>query len=235
MVQTRRVGVYVPGDLPQVELALLVVLEAEGGAHGTNAKRESGAHFPGSLDRHRAAARQPPGRSPMQRFRHHTREALRTAASQALAAGLPMPKTSSWPPSPPSRFLDESVLNSQNPIFADWLRKPLQEELFGTHMAGEIFFQHLQQLLGRNDSRGPGRPAGGPLPLPAAGFRRPLQRPASRRAGAGDAMAAKIRRIRGEFRPLPPAWMLPPERCGRRRGSAGAEAGWPGPPSPARS
>jgi type VI secretion system protein ImpJ len=27
LVQTRRVGVYVPGDLPQVELMLLVVLE----------------------------------------------------------------------------------------------------------------------------------------------------------------------------------------------------------------
>ncbi len=46
-------------------------------------------------------------------------------------------------------FLDESMLNSQNPIFADWLRKPLQEELFGTHIAGETFFQNLQQLLGR--------------------------------------------------------------------------------------
>ena len=49
-------------------------------------------------------------------------------------------------------FLDESVLNSRNPIFADWLRKPLQEELFGTHIAGEVFFQNLQQLLGRSDS-----------------------------------------------------------------------------------
>jgi type VI secretion system protein ImpJ len=28
IVQTRQVGVYVPGDLPEVELALLVVLES---------------------------------------------------------------------------------------------------------------------------------------------------------------------------------------------------------------
>ncbi len=28
----------------------------------------------------------------------------------------------------------------------------MQEELFGTHMAGEIFFQNLQSLLGRSDS-----------------------------------------------------------------------------------
>ena len=49
-------------------------------------------------------------------------------------------------------FLDESILNSRNPLFADWPRKPLQEELFGTHMAGEVFFQNLQKLLGRTDS-----------------------------------------------------------------------------------
>jgi len=49
-------------------------------------------------------------------------------------------------------FLDESVLNTRSPIFADWPRKPLQEELFGIHMAGELFFRNLEQLLGRPDS-----------------------------------------------------------------------------------
>jgi type VI secretion system protein ImpK len=49
-------------------------------------------------------------------------------------------------------FLDESVLNMRNPMFADWPRKPLQEELFGIHMAGEIFFRNLEQLMGRSDS-----------------------------------------------------------------------------------
>ncbi len=49
-------------------------------------------------------------------------------------------------------FLDESVLDTRNPIFAAWPRKPLQEELFGIHMAGEVFFQNLEQLLGRPDS-----------------------------------------------------------------------------------
>src|SRR5579875_3423004 len=49
-------------------------------------------------------------------------------------------------------FLDESILNSQNPIFIDWPRKPMQEELFGVHVAGEIFFGNLARLLGRQDS-----------------------------------------------------------------------------------
>ena len=49
-------------------------------------------------------------------------------------------------------FLDETILNLRKPIFKDWVRKPLQEELFGRHVAGEIFFQNLEQLLGRRDS-----------------------------------------------------------------------------------
>jgi len=49
-------------------------------------------------------------------------------------------------------LLDESVLNSAQPMFADWSRQPLQEEVFGEHMAGENFFRTLQDLLRRQDS-----------------------------------------------------------------------------------
>ena len=49
-------------------------------------------------------------------------------------------------------FLDESVLNSQDPTFADWLRRPLQEEMFGGHFAGEYFFRHVAELLHQQDS-----------------------------------------------------------------------------------
>lgn len=49
-------------------------------------------------------------------------------------------------------FLDESILNSQNPMFADWPRKPLQLELFGVQIAGEIFFRNIERLLARQDS-----------------------------------------------------------------------------------
>ena len=49
-------------------------------------------------------------------------------------------------------FLDESVLNSHDPTFADWLRRPLQEELFGGHFAGEYFYRHLTKLLQDPDS-----------------------------------------------------------------------------------
>ncbi len=46
-------------------------------------------------------------------------------------------------------FLDESVLNSHDPAFADWSRRPLQEEMFGGHFAGEYFFRNVNDLLNR--------------------------------------------------------------------------------------
>jgi type VI secretion system protein ImpK len=48
-------------------------------------------------------------------------------------------------------FLDESVLNlrdsASHAAAADWARRPLQEELFGGHIAGETFFQNFAALL----------------------------------------------------------------------------------------
>jgi type VI secretion system protein ImpK len=44
-------------------------------------------------------------------------------------------------------LLDETILNCGQGMFANWPLKPLQQEVFGVHMAGELFFQYLQQLL----------------------------------------------------------------------------------------
>lgn len=49
-------------------------------------------------------------------------------------------------------FLDESVLRSPQAIFRDWAGQPLQEEVFGEHMAGENFFRNLGELMHRPDS-----------------------------------------------------------------------------------
>jgi type VI secretion system protein ImpK len=49
-------------------------------------------------------------------------------------------------------FLDESILNSKDPTFADWARCPLQEEMFGGHFAGELFFRNVTELLNRPES-----------------------------------------------------------------------------------
>ena len=49
-------------------------------------------------------------------------------------------------------LLDELVLSSAQPMFADWSRQPLQVDVFGDNMAGENFFRTLQEALEWQDS-----------------------------------------------------------------------------------
>jgi type VI secretion system protein ImpK len=151
-------------------------------------------------------------------FRHHMREALKAAAQQAHDKGGYAMDDIRFATFAVVAFLDESILNARNPLFADWPRKPLQEELFGTHVAGEVFFQNLQKLLGGQDSAlladvlevhylcmllgYAGRFTGG--------SRGELN-------GLMSTTREKIRRIRGPLRDLSPAWSLPPETAARVR------------------
>ncbi len=50
-------------------------------------------------------------------------------------------------------YLDAVILNSSEPIRAEWERKTLQEELFGQTDAGVVFFEKLERLRSRRDSR----------------------------------------------------------------------------------
>jgi len=84
-------------------------------------------------------------------FRAHIKQVLAGADQRARAAGYDG-DTVKQAVYAFIALLDESVLNSANPIFADWSRQPLQEEVFGEHMAGENFFRALQELLARQDS-----------------------------------------------------------------------------------
>lgn len=49
-------------------------------------------------------------------------------------------------------LIDECVLNSAQPAFQAWHGKPLQEEVFGDHRGGELFFENLEALLAQPDS-----------------------------------------------------------------------------------
>jgi type VI secretion system protein ImpK len=84
-------------------------------------------------------------------FRTQTRHSLQAAMQDARSAGYSS-DTVQMGVFATVAFLDESVLNLQSPVFADWARRPLQEELFGGHLAGEAFFRNLQGLLGAQDS-----------------------------------------------------------------------------------
>ena len=150
-------------------------------------------------------------------FRHHTREALKMAAQNAAAAGYSTDdvKLATFAT---VAFLDESVLNSQNPIFADWVRQPLQAELFGTQIAGEVFFQNLQQLLGRPDSADLADILELHYLCLVLGFGGRYS--AGNRGELNQVMsmtADKIRRIRGPFAMLSPFAGLPNETVASRQ------------------
>jgi type VI secretion system protein ImpK len=110
-------------------------------------------------------------------------------------------------------LLDESVLNSTHPMFAEWSRQPLQEEVFGEHMAGENFFRGLNDLLGQQDSHALGDLLEVYQLCLLLGFRG--------RYGVGDpgglhavisTVQTKIQRIRGATAAdLAPDWRLPAE------------------------
>jgi len=84
-------------------------------------------------------------------FRAQMRRSLQSAMQEARQLGYPS-ETVQMGVFATVAFLDESVLNVQSPAFADWARRPLQEELFGGHLAGEAFFRNLQGLLSAHDS-----------------------------------------------------------------------------------
>ena len=85
-------------------------------------------------------------------FRHQVREAIKTSAEEARRRGY-SGEDIQLATFAVVAFLDESILNMHNPVFADWPRRPLQEEYFGHHVAGEIFYQNLDKIMQRNESQ----------------------------------------------------------------------------------
>jgi type VI secretion system protein ImpK len=108
-------------------------------------------------------------------------------------------------------YLDETILTQNQPAFADWRRKPLQEELFGVHIAGEIFFQNLEGIIRQPDSLS----VADLLELYATCISLGFQ---GRYSAGGkaelkrivDGCMDKCRRIRGAMPPLSPRGALPP-------------------------
>jgi type VI secretion system protein ImpK len=143
-------------------------------------------------------------------FRFQIREALKTADQEARNRGYSAEDVQ-YAIFAVVAFLDESILNLRNPMFADWPRRPLQEEMFGLHVAGEVFFQYLQRLLTRDDSQDLAdllevyhlcllMGFAGRYSIGARGELHSIR----------EAVGQKIRRIRGDSGFLSPGWALPP-------------------------
>jgi type VI secretion system protein ImpK len=140
-------------------------------------------------------------------FRGQMRQALRVAEQEARSRGCSAEDVRQVIYSVVA-FLDESVLTSRNPVFANWPRRPLQEELFGDQLGGERFFQELQKSLNRSDSQETADLLEVYYLCLLLGFK-------GRYAAGGDlrsVMAAtqeKIRRIRGPIGALSPRGAIP--------------------------
>jgi type VI secretion system protein ImpK len=106
-------------------------------------------------------------------------------------------------------LLDESVLGSAQPMFADWARQPLQEEVFGEHMAGENFFRALQELLGRQDSEALADLLEVYLFCLLLGFHGRYGSDSAGLLAIGNTVRSRIQRIRGAAPPLAPDWHPP--------------------------
>lgn len=153
------------------------------------------------------ASRQPV--TDAQKFRLDMKGALKRAEKEALTKGY-LPNDIRPATFAVVAFLDESVLNSTNVAFADWSRMPLQEEMYGNQLAGEVFFQNLERLITRPDNQDladllevyalclllgyKGR-----YGLSGQEALRPII----------DSVAGKIRRIRGPLPGFSPSWKLP--------------------------
>jgi type VI secretion system protein ImpK len=115
-------------------------------------------------------------------------------------------------------FLDETVLTLGRPVFRSWQGKPLQEEVFGINVGGDVFFQYVEALLAREDSED--------LADVLEVFQLCLLLGFRGRYGAAQAevlhtWTARIRdritRIRGAPSPMAPHWAPPANELAPRR------------------
>ncbi|HUL14978.1 MAG TPA: DotU family type IV/VI secretion system protein [Terriglobales bacterium] len=142
-------------------------------------------------------------------FRSHMQNALKVAEKEAIKGGY-SPEDIRTATTAVVAFLDESVLNSSNPAFSGWSSMPLQEELFGHHIAGETFFENLDKLFSSAESQDVADLLEVHLLCLLLGYkgRYGLAGPEGTRSYIETCMD-KIRRIRGPLTGLSPSWAVP--------------------------
>jgi type VI secretion system protein ImpK len=140
-------------------------------------------------------------------FRAHIKQALRIAEQEARSGGCSAEDVRQAVFALVA-FLDETALSCGNPAFSDWARLPLQADLFGHQVAGEVFFQELQKTLDRSDSLETADLLEVYYLCLLLGFK-------GRYAGGGDLpsivarVQEKIRRVRGTYSGLSPRGGIP--------------------------
>jgi len=106
-------------------------------------------------------------------------------------------------------YLDESIHNSSNPVFSSWHSMPLQEEMFGSNIAGETFFENLDKLLARPDSHDVADVLEVSALCLLMGYKGRYALTGQDTRPVIDAALEKIRRVRGPLAGLSPSWSVP--------------------------
>jgi type VI secretion system protein ImpK len=94
------------------------------------------------------------GRQPLtdvETFRRRMRAALQEVEREASAAGYGSAEFRDAEFAVVA-FLDEGILSSKEPKAEEWRKKPLNIELFGQAVAGDVFFDKLLEIERRRDS-----------------------------------------------------------------------------------
>lgn len=150
-------------------------------------------------------------------FRAQVKHLLTTADQEARRSGYP-PEFVKLSVYAVIAFLDETVLGTHGALASAWAGRPLQEEIFGDQVAGERFFQHLQELMKRQDSAYVADVLEVHLLCLHLGFRgRYASSDGGELRSLRRAVEERITRIRGGYRPWSPH-ALPPEEEGVAEG-----------------
>ena len=144
-----------------------------------------------------------------QKFRTDMRGALKKGERDAVTRGY-APEDARFAQFAIVAFLDESILNSSNQAFSDWARMPLQEELYGHQLAGEVFFQDLERLLARSDSNDLADVLEVHLVCLLLGYRGRYDASGQESLRSlTENVAGRVRQIRGPVAGLSPNWAVP--------------------------
>lgn len=141
-------------------------------------------------------------------FRNNVKQSLTTADREARQLGYAS-QTVKLAVYALIVHIDECVLNSGNPAFQAWHGKPLQEEVFGDHRGGELFFENLRGLLTQPDTEELADLLEVYYLCLLLGFQGRYGGDQGALSAVGNDAFGKIQRIRGVQGDLTPSWVLP--------------------------
>jgi type IV/VI secretion system ImpK/VasF family protein len=141
-------------------------------------------------------------------FRTHCRQALDSGAQDARDAGYG-PDDVRLASYAVATYVDETVLEANDPRFEEWGRKPLETEMFGTRDAHEAFYRQLREVIARPDSPQAADLAEVYQLCLLLGFTGQFGTAVGERKKLLRAAGDKVRASRGPLNDLSPAWRIP--------------------------